>query len=167
MTEERCAGCGIALAPFDGPTHRYIESSPACWALYGELLAREFSDPLYFTAHRLSVDTYAVQHPGRESRQSTQSVAVHLMSLYAVLEGGLSPSAVTPLLDGFVKAGGYAWLTPPAFRGRLTVAHVLGARDAVEHGRRVTEWARDAWAAWQPHHGTIARWAAPLLDRAH
>lgn len=163
MTEERCAGCGIALAPFDGPTHRYIESSPACWALYGELLAREFSDPLYFTAHRLSVDAYAAQHPGRESRQSTQSVAVHLMSLYAIFERGMPPAAVTPLLDRFVKAGGYEWMPPPPLRGRLTVAHPLAAGDAVEHGRRVTEWARDVWEAWGPQHGTIARWAAPLL----
>lgn len=28
----------------EGPTHRYIVSSSACWALYGEVLAREFEN---------------------------------------------------------------------------------------------------------------------------
>ena len=35
--------------------------------------------------HRLSVDTYAVQHPGVPERRSIQSVAVHLMCLCLVL----------------------------------------------------------------------------------
>ena len=51
----------------DGPTHPYYGCSPACWARYGEVLAREFQDPAYFGLHQLTVDAYAVQHPGSRS----------------------------------------------------------------------------------------------------
>lgn len=36
-----CVGCGGLFPEMDGPTHRYMESSPGCWAAYGEVLARE------------------------------------------------------------------------------------------------------------------------------
>jgi hypothetical protein len=65
----------------EGPVHRYLESSPGCWRLYGEVLAREYSDLAFWAAHRLTVDSYAVQHPGRSSPQTIQSVCVHLLSL--------------------------------------------------------------------------------------
>src|SRR5689334_17173258 len=75
-----CPGCGLVLAEHDGPTHAYIGASPACWAKYGELLVREFGELRNPEVHRLSVDTYAVQHPGVPERRSIQSVAVHLMA---------------------------------------------------------------------------------------
>lgn len=56
----KCMGCGGVFAEIQGPTHRYLESSPGCWAAYGEVLAREYSDPAYFQVHRLTVDAYAV-----------------------------------------------------------------------------------------------------------
>ena len=34
-----CPGCGLELEVVDGPTHDYIGASPACWALYGQVLA--------------------------------------------------------------------------------------------------------------------------------
>ena len=61
---------------------------PPGWALFRELLAREFGDPGYFAFHQLSVDTYAAQHPGRRERRSIQSVGLHLMTLFLLLEGG-------------------------------------------------------------------------------
>lgn len=85
MDVERCPGCGVELPAFAGPVHRYMESSPSCWVAYGEVLARECSDPALMAAHRLTVDAYAVQHPGRPSPQSIQSVALHLISLCVVL----------------------------------------------------------------------------------
>jgi hypothetical protein len=42
-----CVGCGALLPNEDNPTHRYLESSPACWRLYGDVLAREYSDARY------------------------------------------------------------------------------------------------------------------------
>ena len=76
-----------------GPTHRYMESLPGCWAIYGEVLAREYSDLAYAAVHRLTVDAYAVQHPGQPSPQSIQSVGVHLLRLCLILEHGFSAAA--------------------------------------------------------------------------
>ena len=81
-----CPGCGLDLPEHDGPTHAYIGASPACWALYGELLAREYGELRYPPSHRLTVDVYAIQHPGGGERRAIQSVAVHLMALCLVLE---------------------------------------------------------------------------------
>lgn len=87
----RCPGCAACFPDTPGPTHPYMESSSGCWAAFGDVLAREYSDPVYFDIHRLSVDAYAVQHPGRPSRQSIQSVGVHLVRLHLFLEQGLAP----------------------------------------------------------------------------
>ena len=55
-----CPGCRLVLPAQDGTTHPYIGSSTACWALFGDVLAREFQDPAYFRLYQLTVDTYAV-----------------------------------------------------------------------------------------------------------
>ena len=81
LSGSACPGCGALFEERAGPTHRYMESSPACWAAYGEVLAREYSDQAFYAVHRMSVDTYAVQHPGQPSPQTIQSVAVHLIRL--------------------------------------------------------------------------------------
>ena len=101
-----CPGCAIVLPEIEGPTHAYIESSPACWAKYGEVLAREYADPdLFAKVHRMSVDAYAVQHPGRPSPQSIQSVAVHLISLCTMIE----KDASAPRLIHSVRGFGYSF----------------------------------------------------------
>lgn len=86
----RCPGCGGLFAEVQGPTHRYMESSPGCWAAYGEAMARMYSDPAFFEYYRLAVDAYAVQHPGQPSRQSIHSVGVHLIRLHLLLDCGLA-----------------------------------------------------------------------------
>jgi len=79
------------------------------------VLARQYSqfgypDPTY----RLTVDTCAVQHPGKPGRRAIQSVAVHLIRLYLMPEQGLSGGqarrAVAQLL---AQADKFAWLEPP------------------------------------------------------
>lgn len=155
-----CPGCGVALAAYQGPVHRYMESSPACWARYGELLAREYQDPARMAVHRLTVDTYAVQHPGRPSGQSIQSVAVHLVSLHAVLELGLSPAQATSLIRVCADRGDFAWLTPPGQAYRLNVLHPLAARSASAHAAAVRAWAECTWEAWARHHSQVRAWAA-------
>ena len=62
-----CVGCGARVPKMDGPTHRYMEASPGCWHVYGQVLARDYTDPFLRAVHRLTTDTYAVQHPGRPS----------------------------------------------------------------------------------------------------
>jgi hypothetical protein len=155
----KCMGCGGLFADTEGPTHRYLESTPGCWAAYGEVLVREYSDPVYYRVHRLSVDTYAVQHPGQPSPQSIQSVAGHLISLCLVLEQGVELDRATAAIGAAVKRKGtYTWLAPPPSMGSMTVADVRHAEDAQEHERLVRAWAKSAWAAWAPHHPIILGW---------
>jgi hypothetical protein len=159
-----CAGCGAILPEADGPTHRYLESSAACWSTYGEVLAREYGDPgLFRRVHRLTVDVYAVQHPGRPSAQAIQSVAVHLMSLCALLEGGSGAEGASKLIrEGVRVKRRFVWLQPPQSMGPLTVADVGKARGPAEHERAVRDWASSAWHAWAPHHATVRQWCSDV-----
>jgi hypothetical protein len=154
-----CIGCGALVPEQPGPTHRYLESSPGCWAIYGEVLAREYSDPAFMAIHRLTVDTYAVQHPGTPSPQSIQSVGVHLLRLCLILERGFTDAAAAKAMPELARQKhSFHWLTPPASLGDKTVLHVWNARGATEHTQAVWEWARSAWQAWSPHHEQVKRW---------
>ena len=154
-----CPGCGLVLDANDGPTHPYLGASAACWALYGELLAREFGPLDYPPEHRLTMDAYAVQHPGVPERRSIQSVAVHLMSLCLVIERGLPPERATPVLGRLPKKElDLRWLEPPRPNGRLTLRGPLEAVAGEAHTVAVEAWARDVWLAWSPHHETARGW---------
>ncbi len=159
MTEP-CPGCARPYPPVHGPTHPYIGASPACWAVYGEVLAREYGEFGYPEVHRLTVDAYAAQHPGTPSRQSIQSVAVHLIGLHLTLDRGLPAAAVTAAIGRGVARGGFVWLTPPSPLGEVVVADVLAAADLADHTRRVHAWATSVWSAWACHADTIRVWAA-------
>lgn len=147
-------------------THPYMESSPGCWAIYGEVLAREYSDQSYFEVHRLSVDAYAVQHPGKPSRQSIQSVGLHLIRLCHFLEHGLTADKANGamLAAGKIKHS-FNWLTPPASLGDVTVLDVYRAQDIAEHRKLVWQWAQSAWEAWAPHHATVRQWQLLAQNR--
>ena len=154
-----CIGCGGLVPRMEGPTHRYMESSPGCWHLYGQVLAREYADLDLAEVHRLTVDAYAVQHPGRPSPQAIQSVCVHLLSLCLVLERGLAASYARRVMDQATRPKGrFSWLTPPASLGEVTVADFVEASALLEHKARVRAWAESAWAAWAGHHATVRRW---------
>lgn len=153
----RCPGCNALVPDSEGPTHRYVGASAGCWQLYGELLAKEFSEPDYAALHQRTVDTYMVQHPGVDSPQARQSVAVHLMSLCLQLEEGMAPERATRALPHFTHRD-YPWLTPPDHRGEVTVQDVLAARTPAEHTERVQQWARSVWHAWAMYHNTVRRW---------
>lgn len=161
-----CIGCGVILPVAEGPTHEYLESSAACWAAYGEVLAREYANPGLFQAvHRLTVDAYAVQHPGRPSPQSIQSVALHLMRLCVVLEGGSDAERAMKVIRGWAGTKGrFTWLTPPSSMGALTVVDVWKAADAAGHRKMSREWAMSAWIAWSGHHGTVRRWVSSFQE---
>ena len=138
-----------------------MESSPGCWQVYGEVLAREYSDAAYFGVHRLTVDAYAAQHPGRPSAQSVQSVAIHLISLCLTFEHGLPAQAAAAAMQRAARdKSRFRWLEPPAHRGKVTVAAVHLAGTADKHAQMVRAWAEEVWAAWSAHHGTIRGWVA-------
>lgn len=159
-----CPGCGLLL-PNRGPPPPpdYFRASAPCWALFGEMLAREFGDPAYLTVHQISVDTYASQHPGAPQPRSNRSVALHLMTLCLFLEQGVDPGEGPRLHKRMVSRSAGRWLEPPPLSGRMTVADVLEAGDAREHARLVRAWGRDVWEAWAPHHGVVREWVRPSL----
>ena len=161
---EPCPGCGARYLPqAQDETHHYIGASAACWAAFGELLAREFGDPGYGIVHRHTVDAYVVQHPGADGRRERQSVAVHLVGLCHWLEHGLSAAELNPMTQGLASSKpDWPWLTPPE-RYELTVVDVLRATSGEEHVRMTREWAASVWEAWSPHHAAVRAWAAEAL----
>ncbi len=156
-----CLGCGAIVAKSDGPTHAYIGASPGCWAVYGQVLAREYGEFAYPACHRLTVDAYAAQHPGRPSRRSIRSVAMHLVSLFLVLEEGLASDQATARIRHMLRRPvPFVWLAPPSFNGSLTIVDVAAAGELAEHEHLVGRWAASVWDAWHPHHETVRHWAA-------
>ncbi len=136
-----------------------MASSPGCWALFTEVMAREYSDAERWSIHALTVDAYGAQHPGAPSLKAARTVGAHLIRLGLVLERGLAPERGarirTTVLDRLGE--GLTWLQPPAAVDVLTIDHVSEAAEAGDHRRRVREWAEDVWRAWGPHHETIRR----------
>ena len=165
-----CPLCGAEVPDIDGPVHPYMTSSAGCWAAFGQVLEREYANPAYARLHRLTVDAYAVQHPGADSSEpppkAVRSVCLHLMSLCAVLEHQMAPAAATGLLS---RASAYRdrfyWLESPPSTGLVTVQNVLDATSAQEHEKMVLSWANSAWRAWRQHHETVQHWLSDLLER--
>jgi len=159
MNTVRCFSCGGLYPDIEGPTHQYMKSSPGCWAVYGDILAREYSNPEYFEVHRLTVDAYAVQHPGAKDRQSIHSVGLHLIRICLFLEHNLkAEDANNAMLQAGKEKHRFLWLKPPLALGDFTAEDVFEAGNVSEHKERVREWARSAWEAWADHHGTIRSW---------
>ncbi len=166
----QCCGCGTALTETDGPTHPYIQSSPACWAIYGELTVRamtpEPKDPVGVAGGH-HVDCYAVQHPGggQHDRRQRQSVAVHLISLCLLIEqdrpAWLASSARGRIVGRLLTALGltqWPYLAPPVHRGAVTAAEVYRATGPEELDELVLQWTASAWSAWSAHHDTVRAW---------
>lgn len=159
MARKACIGCGLELEEFDGPTHPYLGASAACWALFGEVLAREFSDARYARLHGTTVDAYAVQHPGAAERRTIRSVALHGIRLLLVVEQQKPQDVATQIMSRIARSDlGFEWLEPPSPNGEITVMDVLVAGDPRSHVQSVQRWAADIWSAWAGHHRPIRGW---------
>ena len=163
---ETCFSCGGSYPIESGVTHPYMLSTESCWSAYGRLLEREYSDQKYWNNHRLTVDAYAVQHPGEECAQSIQSIAVHLISLYLVLEKELAQDKVTKILSSLTEKT-FFWLSPPPSFGTINVGSVLKAKDSTEHNEMVRKWALSSWSSWACHHQTVRVWAKSALTEQY
>lgn len=149
-----CGGCGGHFPPVDGPTHPYMSGSAGCWAAYGAVLAREYQDPALFrVSHRLTVDAYALQHPGDPADgRAVRSVWLHFAALDAILGRGRTHAQATALLQ---QLAGTDFPSLPARTAawRLTAADITGSG----HVADVEAWAREAYAGWRELLGpTIA-----------
>lgn len=161
MTHETCIWCGLITKKIDGPVHKYLGASPGCWALFGTLLAREYENAKYWTVHELTVDAYALQHPGEKSRQSINSLNVHLASLYSYFKLSRPTHNLSGVKRRFVeRKNTFTWLDPPDDMRDITVADVLKSTTADEHCARVYEWARYIFNQWKAHHAMMAKMLA-------
>lgn len=151
-----CPDCKAIVADVDGPNHAYFGSNAGCWRVYGEILEKEYSDQRYMKVHRLTVDAYAAQHPGRNEPRAVQSVNAHLVALYLALEQQRSFEFTTKALGKLVKnKQQFRYLPPPQSLGALTVVDVVVARSPEEHADKVHAWARSVWQAWQLYRKEI------------
>jgi hypothetical protein len=127
--------------------------------MFDELIAREFSDYRYARLHRLTVDTYALQHPEQFMR-SAKSFVAHLTGMCAAMEKddvAWINRAVQEWLNGPKMIERPADV-PTARRGELTVVEVLAVDDPAQYLQRIREWARGTWEAWSTHHALAREW---------
>ncbi len=162
---EPCPGCGTRYLPqVLDETHPYIGASPACWATFGEVLAREFENVTFGRVHRHTVDVYSVQHPGTDDRRQRQSVALHLIGICHWLEHDLGMERLNAITQRLANTDrDWPWLDPPASYP-MTVVDVLEARDGPEHVRLVRAWAETTWEAWSAHGDRVRAWASEALE---
>lgn len=165
METEACFSCGARVPESDVAPPDHVHASPGCWAVYGEVLAREYQNPALMANHQLTVDAYALQHPGdgKAERAARRSVYLHLIGICAVLEQELPAYRATDLIKEVAESGiEPRWFEPPGELGEVTVddVHVAGPTGHLE---AVERWARSAWEAWSDHHGEIRRQVQDLL----
>jgi hypothetical protein len=172
---EICPGCGAALPASDGPAHRYIGASPSCWAIFTSLV-NAGEPPLAFAPlNQLITDAYAAQHPGIPSDQAIQSVAVHTLTLYAVLVRGVEPGRALWVRQRTLRGarrGRFFWLTPPSFHGAPTIADIVRQTTPAARTTEAQHYINDVWQRWsllhQPtnHRGLVRSVRYRLIRRA-
>ena len=176
MMSERCLGCGAFFPPHDGPTHRYLGASAACWALFNsfavlqdpeatDLLPRSRipETPVAIPAcndaslDSLFGDAYGVQHHGDESPQAVQSVAVHLLNIHGVIAGKTT-------LPGWAlgravrEKGVFHKLKPPALGSALTIRHLFPGGGVLIPVTQ-TQFVLSVYEAWMSlHRATVQQW---------
>ncbi len=136
--------------------HGYYNTSPECWSVYTEVLGSEFSNEVLFgQVHQLTVDTYAVQHPG--GQHPDKSIAIHLSGLHLVLDRGIPPTSVPQLIKRLSDTvQEWPYFPPPADLGDLTVFDVALSDSVEEHINTVRSWAGIVWKAWSHSHAKVA-----------
>ena len=158
MSDSRCPGCGLTMPANDRTTYDgYFNASPECWSVFTEVIGAEFSNAVLFgQVHQLTVDAYAVQHAG--ARHPDKSVDVHLAGLYLVLERGIPPTSVAPLLQLLAtRVREWPHFDPPSVVWPRTIFDIATADD---HVAAVREWSAGVWAGWGAWHEAVAQFAA-------
>ena len=148
-----CPGCHLELPLEDGTTHAYVTTSAACWRLFAETLPG--------ISERLFTDAYMAQHPTGDDPRQIQSVAVHLITLNAVLELGVAIDHASTIRAKGVEfgrlVGGFPSLNSPD-SWDMTVADValesVTTRQYVEH----------VWNRWKDHGvSEVGNWTGQVL----
>jgi hypothetical protein len=117
----------------------------------------------------LLVDAYAAQHPGDDSPQATQSVAVHLVVLTAVIAEDLPITDATALRVAAVEVGravgGYPKLDPVPSGWDFVIADLVGAA-ASGQPPPLADYVEGVQQRWAALHGkTIQGWFQAAVPR--
>jgi hypothetical protein len=171
-----CPGCGAFFAPYDGPTHRYIGASAACWALlnWGVLTQEPDTSQLLLRGSRvpeplapiptadesfdaLFGDAYGVQHHGDDSPQAIQSVAVHLLNVHSIVSGQTTRPRWA--IDRALRQKGmFHKLQPPPPGSALTIRHLFPGGGVITPVTR-TQYVLSVYEAWMSlHRITVEQW---------
>lgn len=126
-------------------------SAPGCWELYAWLTSGRYPRT------QLTVDAYAVQHPGVPGPQASQSVCVHLLNLCRALERAGAVEDGPRFLRSLTHRE-YPWLTPPPSTYRVTVLDLVAASDPKAFPPVEARFAQITWDAWSMHHDQVRRW---------
>jgi hypothetical protein len=132
-----------------------------CQALFDEITYMMGSNLRIAAIHRLSLDTYCMQHV-ESYCASARSYAAHLVGLWWGINHPDDSAPVVPVLrslnlnDKLIK--------PPVLRNRgsislpdvMTGAHP--ASDIDEFVRHVHAWANNVWQAYDSQHEMIRMW---------
>lgn len=168
---EQCPDCKAWLPAVASAAHRYIGASPSCWAIFSALV--NGSDPSLapHPLNALLLDAYAVQHPGQPSPPAIQSVTVHLLALYGVLEAGIAPEQVLWIRQRAVRGGAherhtrFTWLTPPDFTGSPTIAESVARDTPAARTAQAVSYIQAIWGLWHAKHSErIRHWYAVAVD---
>jgi hypothetical protein len=151
----------------DGPRHRYVGGSAACWRLFGWFQAGGW-EVTASSADGSVVDAYTAQHPGRNTPQARQSVAVHIVALHAALIRGHRPEALYAVRVAAVQWGrdfGFPWLDKPA-AWPLTLRDVVSCDDPFERSETLRAWVTGVYDVWAGGcAGLISGWYDGALSR--
>lgn len=158
-----CPHCDSGRVSGDQTGRDHAFPAPSCRADYRALIERERSDLRYMRIHALSVDAWAVQHPGPASDEAARTVGIHLVSLYAQLMLDASYRELKMIRRRAADTIEFRWLPLPDTPARLGVQHALQADSPQAHRERVAAWALSAWRAWHPHSEQVMSWARRIL----
>ena len=150
-----CLACGYEAPETNGPTHAYMSPSAPCWEMYGEVLAREYSDQAYWQSHRLLTDAYCGHHSIADERRARQSINIHLASLMLHFEDGESAERIIVFLKAAAGPREFPHLAQPEVAKNITIEAIYAASDAKEHAIEVEKFARAVFDGWSDHHPTI------------
>ncbi len=152
-----CVGCGADVADIEYPVHGDMRTSPGCWALFCDVLGREFSNRAYWPVHQLTVNAYALQH-------AASNPALHLLALCLRFEHGYLDDRILPVMRRAVKEkSSLPFVEAPAASSKLTVLSVYAAKTAEEHIASVERWAKAVWASYGDSHDVVRRFAQHLM----
>ena len=147
---EACGSCGLAVAG----------GSEGCQRVFESIGLREYEDMRFARYHRIVVDVYAMQHPGRYGR-SAKSFAAHLTGLCAWVEREADAQSINAAVQRWLSGPSPVEKPPlPGSYGAVTIGSLVPADEPVRYGEVLRTWARTTWDAYAPLHATARAWIA-------